>query len=239
MKPERKRKLRRQALIGGGIAALLVALAAGLWRFTDLAAYAEPKVIADWIRALARSPWMPLFVALIYLVGNSVMLPNTLLNAAVILALGTGWGIAYALGGSLAAGSVHFLLGRRYGQERLRALDIEQLDTILHKLDRSGLPGMVLLRNLPIAPYGVVNVMCGAAGLRFWVFFLGTLIGLLPGSLAVTAFGHQLERLIADPDPHEIVFLVGIVAAALGVLFLMRRVAENWLGRPDPEPAPS
>ncbi len=93
----------------------------------------------------------------------------------------------------------------------------------------AGLPGLVLLRLLPIAPYTVVNLMLGAVGIGLPRFLIGTFLGLLPGSLAATAFGHQLERLISDPSWQDGALLALVLAAAVAVLFALRRLAERWL----------
>ena len=221
---------RRQQLLIGAVSALLLGLLlAAAWRWTPLSEWAQPSHVAGQIRAWAQSPWMPLFIAVLYLAGNSVLFPNTVLNGAIILALGTGWGVAYALGGSLFAGSVHYALGRRYGEQRLQELDIDQLDRIIDKLQQSGVIGMVVVRMLPIAPYAVVNLMVGAAGISFGVFFVGTLIGLLPGSLAVTALGHQLERLISNPSPQEVMLLAALALVCAAALRGLHAWAQRWM----------
>lgn len=220
---------RRRALIFACVAVVVVAALAAAWRWTALGEWVEPAALAAWVRDAVRSPWAPLLIALMYIAANMVLLPNTLLNAGVILALGTGWGIGYALLGSLSAGTVYYALGRRYGEQRLQRLKIDRLDQIIEQLQRSGLPGLVLLRLLPIAPYTVVNLMLGAVGIGLPRFLIGTLLGLLPGSLATTAFGHQLERLIRDPSWQDGALLALVLALAVAVLFALRRVAERWL----------
>lgn len=220
---------RRRALIFAGVALVVMGALAAAWRWTALGDWVEPAALAAWVRDAVRSAWAPLLIALMYIAANMVLLPNTLLNAGVILALGTGWGIAYALLGSLCAGTVYYALGRRYGEQRLQRLQIDRVDQIVEHLQRSGLPGLVLLRLLPIAPYTVVNLMLGAVGIGLPRFLIGTFLGLLPGSLAATAFGHQLERLISDPSWQDGALLALVLAAAVAVLFALRRLAERWL----------
>ena len=220
---------RRRALIFAVLAVILIATLAALWRWTELGEWVEPAKVAGWIRDASRSPWAPLLIALLYIGANSVLAPNTLLNGGVILALGTGWGLGYALFGSLCAGTVYFFIGRHFGEERLEKLEIDRLDQIIDHLHNSGLLGLVLLRLLPIAPYTVVNLMLGAIGIGLPRFLMATTLGLLPGSLAATAFGHQLESLIRDPSLTDVLLLVVVLVAAVAVLWSLRRVAERWL----------
>lgn len=211
-------------------AAVLAAalLAAGAWRWTPLHDIAEPREIAHWLMSLRHSPWMPLAVLGLYLLASALLFPNTLLNVAVILAMGTGPGLAYALGGSLGAAAVFYGLGARYGQERLRSLHIGSIDKLSRLLRRGGVPGMAGLRLLPVAPFSVVNLAAGALRVRFRSFMAGTLIGLLPGNLLVTAFGHQLRRLLRDPGPGGYALLAAIlIAAGLWLAWLRRRARQQ------------
>lgn len=234
----RLQQRRQRAVIGACAAVVLIAALAAAWRWTPLGEWVEPAALAGWIRDAARSPWAPALIALIYIGANMVLLPNTLLNGGVILALGTGWGIGYALYGSLCAGTLYYAIGRRYGEERLQQLQIDRLDQIIDHLQRSGLAGLVLLRLLPIAPYTVVNLMLGAVGIGLPRFLIGTLLGLLPGSLAATAFGHQLERLVRDPSWSDGGLLAAVLVAAVAILFGLRRLAERWLDSDSSEATP-
>ena len=79
-----------------------------------------------------------------------------------------------------------------------------------------------------MAPYTVVNVVAGAARVRLLPFVIGSLLGLLPGNLMVTAFGHQLRAVIRDPSHGDIAAMVGIVVlAALGLWWLKQRAATQ------------
>lgn len=205
------------------LAMLLVV--AGLWRFSPLHEVADAEAIGSWIRGLRHSPWALPIVLLIYVGANAVFFPNTVLNAATILGLGTVWGLPCALAGSLTAAMLAYGLGRRYGRDRLRDLDSKTIDRITEMLKRGGILGMASLRLLPIAPYGVVNILAGAARVRAHHFALGTLLGLLPGGLLVTAFGHQLRRVLEHPTPPQIAIMASVVLLALAAAWYLRRRA--------------
>ncbi len=203
------RKWRWPAL---GIVGLL--LLAGAWRFTGLGDLADPERIAEQLSALARSPWAPLTLALLYLAANAALFPVIALNMALILALGAGWGVACALYASVLSGVAAFLLGRRFGQRAMERLDSHKVDQTLSIIRGSGVPGMILLRLVPVLPYPVINLILGAGGVRLWTFTLGTVLGLLPGLLAMGVVGFQLRRIIDDPQAADIAIL-----AATGVAF--------------------
>ena len=207
------------------VAALLMA---GAWRWTPLHDYAEPREIARGLMSLRHSPWAVPIVLGLYVLASFTLFPNTILNVAVILAMGTGIGLAYALGGSLVAAAVFYGLGARYGQERLQSMKIASLDKLSRMLRKGGVLGIAGLRLLPLAPYSVVNLAAGALRVRFWTFMAGTFLGLLPGNLLVTAFGHQLRALLRDPGPAGYGLMAGIlVAAGLWMWWLRRRALRE------------
>lgn len=218
---------RRRWLIVIGMALVVLTIAAA-WRFTPLHLYAEPKVIGARLQGLRHSAWLLPSVIAVYLAANAVLFPNTVLNVAVILGLGTTVGLPCALAGSLTAAMAMYALGRRFGGARLRNVDSATLERLTALLRRGGVLGVALVRLLPIAPYGVVNVMAGAARVRPLAFGFGTLLGLLPGNLLVTAFGHQLRNVLQHPTPAEILVMVVIVlAAGIGLWFLRQQALRQ------------
>ena len=196
----------------GLLMAAMVGLAAA-WRFTPMHDVADADTLAGWFHSLRKDPWGPLYLLAIYLVANLVFFPNTVLNAATILGLGTTWGLPCALAGSLSSAMLAYVIGRRFGTRRLRRLDGKVAERLTGMLKNSGILGIASLRLIPIAPYTAVNLVAGAARVSPIAFALGTFLGLLPGNLLMTMFGHQLRAVLRDPSPMQI----GITACVLVV----------------------
>lgn len=221
-------------MIAAAVLLALLALAAA-WRFSPLHEYADAEAIANWLHGLRRSPWVPLLIVLIYLGANAVFFPNTVLNAATILGLGTAWGLPCALAGSLCAAMVAFAAGRRYGKARLEKLDSAAIERVTVMLKNSGVIGIATLRLLPVAPYNVVNLVAGAARVRPVPFAIGTLLGLLPGNLLVTVFGHQLRAVLRDPGAPQVAIMAAVLLVAAAAAGWMRsRALGRWPGRATP-----
>lgn len=215
---------RKLALIVGICAVLILLAIAGAWRFTPLHEVADAKRIGDWLHGFRNSPWTPLMVIVIYVASNAVFFPNTILNTATILGLGPLMGLPSALAGSMTAAMLTYWLGRRYGKDKLQKFDIKAIDRVSKMLKNSGVLGIATLRLLPIAPYGVVNLVAGAARVRPFAFLGGTFLGLLPGNLLVTAFGHQLRSVLRNPSKMQIAAMVAILAVAgAGAWYARRR----------------
>jgi phospholipase D1/2 len=204
--------------------ALMVGLAAA-WRFTPLHQMANADALAGWFHSLRRDPWAPVVLLLIYLGANLVFFPNTVLNAATILGLGTTWGMPCALAGSLASAMLVYYIGRRFGTRRLRRLDGQAADRLTGMLKNSSVLGIASLRLLPIAPYTAVNLVAGAARVSPVSFAFGTLLGLLPGNVLMTVFGHQLRAALRDPSRMQIGVLAALLLVALAGAWWTRKKA--------------
>lgn len=194
-----------------GVLLAVMVGAAAAWRFSPLHEIADADALAGWFHSLRRNPWAPLLLLTVYLAANLMFFPNTVLNAATILGLGTTWGMPCALAGSLASAMLVYVLGRRFGTRRLRRLDGRMAERLSRMLEGGGVLGIASLRLLPIAPYTAVNLVAGAARVSPFPFALGTLLGLLPGNVLMTLFGHQLRAVLRDPSRMQI----GIMAAVL------------------------
>jgi len=67
-------------------------------------------------------------------------------------------------------------------------------------------------------------VAAGSLGVRFGDFVLGTLLGMAPGLIAITAFGQQLRSVLDHPTPLRVAAAVGIVAAWIALSLLLQRL---------------
>ncbi len=84
---------------------------------------------------------------------------------------------------------------------------------------------MAVARNIPVAPYSVVNLIAGATPLRFRDSIFGTLIGFLPALVALAMIGDRLTSFVESPDSSTLLPLVGLVA----VLAVGGVLAGRWL----------
>ena len=67
----------------------------------------------------------------------------------------------------------------------------------------------------------------GAIRLRFRDFLLGTFFGMLPGAVATTVFGDQLQSALRDPARINYWVIAGVVVVfAVGIYFVRR-----WFGK--------
>lgn len=212
-----------------GIILLVIMGLAGIWRFTSLQYYADMENLRRLLTFIRGQWWILLTVIPAYLVANSLLFPNMVLNGAIILALGGFFGWICAITGSITAASLYFFLGRRLGTGKLGFTKGKRFKKVQNLLRKGGIGAVVGVRMLPIAPYAVVNTAAGSINLRFRDFLIGTFIAHLPGTLTLAIFGEQLENVITDPSAENIAILLAVVILGIALIWGVKLYARKHI----------
>lgn len=207
------------------IAIVVIALAA-LWRFTPLAAVVTPENAIAWAKEFGSRPWAAFVVMAAYTPACFVMFPRPLITLAAVIAFGPYFGFLYAMLGIVFSAIVTYYVGKRMRRDTVRRLAGPRLDQMVEVLRRYGLLAMTLLRLVPLAPFFVEGLIAGAVRLRLRDLTIGTAIGLLPGTLATTIFGDQLESAFSGGE-----FNWWVVGGAVALLVGGSIAVKRWFSR--------
>lgn len=194
-----------------GLLVVLVGLA-GLVLSSGLDAEAVRGFATDlgWLAPVA-------FVAA-YVVLTVALVPGSVLTAAGGLLFGAAGGTALTLVGATAGATVAFSLARLVGRpsvERLAAGPVARVD---EWLGHHGLGAVITLRLVPLVPFSAANWAAGVSGIGLRDFVVGTIVGIVPGTVAYAVIGARAT------DPTSPVFL-----AAVGGLLLLGVVGSVTL----------
>ena len=200
----------------GKLALLLLAIISLtlLWRATPLAGVVSPENVIAWAKDFGARWWAPLVVMALYTPACLVMFPRPLITLAAVIAFGPWLGFVYSLAGIVASSVVTYGIGRRMRRDTVRRLAGEKLDRMTEVLKKYGLLAMTLLRLVPLAPFAVESIVAGAVHMKLWHVAAGTALGLVPGTLATTIFGDQIETALSGGAINW--WVVGGVLGALG-----------------------
>jgi uncharacterized membrane protein YdjX (TVP38/TMEM64 family) len=206
---------------------LLIGLAAA-WQWTPLRYFIEPGRVTEWTRPFGTHPAAPAIVTAAYTLGTLVMFPRPILTLASVIVFGPFLTFICALSGLLLSALLSFWAGFRIGSEKLGLLAGLYLTRIGHRLRRKGIWAVVCLRLVPLAPFTVINLLAGAVRIRPAHFFVGTLIGLLPGMVTTIVFGDRLLAAWRRPNETNILLLITVsIAAAIAIALLWRKTPEK------------
>lgn len=175
------------------VAAVLAALCALLW-LTPLRQHLDPSRLLAAARGFRENPAAPLVVVLAFGLLSSLMFPVNGLIALTGLAFGPRLGALYALLATLSAAALQFVAGARLGSDAVSRLAGARVTKLRGHLVRRGIWAVAATHVLPVAPFGLANLLAGASGIRFRDFALGTALAMTPGVLIVAGLGGQLTR---------------------------------------------
>lgn len=131
------------------------------------------------------------FVAL-YAVCTLLMVPGSWVTIAGGFLFGLALGAAATVIGATIGASLLFLAARTSLGEVLRARAGPFLKTLEAGFARNAFSYMFTLRFLPVVPFAVANIAPALLGARFRDFFVTTLFGIIPATVAYTWIGSGL-----------------------------------------------
>jgi uncharacterized membrane protein YdjX (TVP38/TMEM64 family) len=209
----------------GKIAAFLVACVAlaAAWRYTPLSELVTAQRINEWARAMREFPAAPLIVVLAYIPTAFLMFPRPLLTLMTVIAFGPWLGFAYGMVGIVVSALATYYAGRVLKKETVKRLAGRHFEGASKALRRHGLLAMTAMRIVPAAPFAVEGILAGAMRVKVWHFTLGTVLGVLPGVLAMSVFGHQIAAAFEDPSLINWWIVAAVVAAFAAMIWYVKR----------------
>jgi uncharacterized membrane protein YdjX (TVP38/TMEM64 family) len=224
IRPAMRRGAKALLLAGALLAAWLI------WRLSPLSEWTNPERMWPLMETLRASPWAGPAVLGLFLVGSLVAFPVTALVAATAIALGPWSGFGWALAGCLLGATATYGVGRLVGGKRLERLLGGWVSDAADRLRGGGIIPIMVLRNVPIAPFTFVNVVAGAT-VGFRDFLIGTALGMAPGVAAVTLLGDRLGSALENPDAASLALLALAVVVWIGVARGLQVLSNRFLER--------
>ena len=153
---------------------------------TKLFGFDGETTVEHWMTA-SNGLWSLPVAVLAFAVLAFVGIPQIVLIAGAVVALGPMTGMIFSWIGTLVSALVGFGLGRGFGARVLRDFAGDRVNRFVDLIGRNGLIASMIVRLVPSAPFIVVNMAAGVTTMRLWAFALGTSIGIIP-KIALTAF---------------------------------------------------
>jgi phosphatidylserine/phosphatidylglycerophosphate/cardiolipin synthase-like enzyme/uncharacterized membrane protein YdjX (TVP38/TMEM64 family) len=213
-RPRARRFGRFVKVIGIGLIVVMLVLA---WRFTPLATLTDPQTIGEWLAMVADAPAAPAIVLAIFVVGSLVAFPVTLLIAATAASFGPIFGFLYAAAGAIAGAITTYGVGMLIGRQTLEDFLGPRLNRIRRSFARRGVLAVAIVRMVPIAPFTLVNIAAGASKIPLTDFVFGTMIGMMPGLVLMSALGYQILSVLTRPTLANVGWFLLAVIAWIGV----------------------
>lgn len=215
---------------------LLLAFAAvvAAFHFLDLGRYltleslkANRALLAD-LRAAHAFLFAAVFV-LIYVVQTAFSLPGAaILSLAAGAIFGVFQGTLFVVTGATVGAVLAFLVSRTLLRDWVVRKFGARMEGIDRGLRENGLSYLLFLRLVPAFPFFLVNLACGVTGLPLRTYALGTLIGIIPGSLVFVNAGASLAAIesvgqVASPRVLGSFALLGLFALLPAIINAVKK----------------
>jgi len=184
----------------------------------------SPAELRDW--AAGRG----IAAALLFLAAYSVVtvapVPRTVFNLAAGLLFGEAAGITLSITATAISGMLGFaiarLLGRDLVSRHLRRRSVRAVDD---RLAGGGVLAVTSLRLIPVVPFAPLSYCCGVLSVRPLPYLAGTVLGSLPGTIAVVILG---DALTGGTPPALLACYAGFaLVGALGLIKVVRGAAYD------------
>jgi uncharacterized membrane protein YdjX (TVP38/TMEM64 family) len=179
---------RKHRLVRFGVLGVLVAgLGVG-------AATLPLQHIADSV--LAIGPAAAVAIAVVGGLLLSVLVPRTAITLACGALLGPATGSVTALAAAVIAAIATYYAGRWAGRGVLSARSGGRLERLDGWLNKRGLAAVLLVRFLPLAPYGLIGYAYGTTSVCRKRYLLGTTLAAIPSAVSYAVIGAA----VTDPS---------------------------------------
>jgi uncharacterized membrane protein YdjX (TVP38/TMEM64 family) len=223
------RKILLLLLFAAGVAAFHFL---GLGKHLTLESLKANRALLTDLR-LAHTILFPAVFVLVYIVQTAFSLPGAaILSLAAGAIFGVLSGTLLVVSGATVGAILAFLVSRTLLRDWVVKKFGGRMEGIDRGLRENGLSYLLFLRLVPAFPFFLVNLACGVTGLPLRTYALGTLFGIMPGSLVFVNAGASLAaiesvRQVASPRVLGSFALLGLFALLPTILNAVKKRREG------------
>src|SRR5690606_15589598 len=206
-------------LLGATVALLMIGK-------SQLGLDAEERLEA-WLQGYAGSPWAFAATVVLFIVAAFIGAPQFILIAACVVAFGPWSGFLYSWAATIASAGVTYWLGRGPTARMVDRLGGRTLNRLRGFVGQNAFYASFMIRNVPSAPFIVVNMAFGAARASFPAYLLGCALGVLPKTALVAFFGGAVASAVSGDGIWTSAILAGVAVVWLGLMLAVRELVRR------------
>ena len=144
-----------------------------------------------------------------------------------MVAFGPWFGFLYSWIATVASAAVTYWMGRGPTARVLERHGGKTVGRLTRFVGQNAFYASFMIRNVPSAPFIVVNMAFGAARASFPGFLAGCALGVLPKTALVAFFGGSFMTAVSGDGVWSSAILAGVALAWLGLMLGVR----EWVRR--------
>lgn len=199
---------------------------------------AAVQALELWLEGLAGTGLGLPATVLVFTAAAFLGIPQFLLIAACVVAFGPWAGFAYSWIATVVSAAVTFAVGRLAGARVLRRFGGGTLNRLSDRLGENAFMGSLIVRNVPSAPFIVVNMAFGVSRARFWSFLAGCALGVLPKTVLVALLGSSVRTAVVGDGVWHSVIGVALAGLWVAAVLVARERLKRRASRKNPPATP-
>lgn len=208
--------------------ALLLGAMIGLFAVgkSQLGLEAEGR-LEDWLAGFRQGPWGLVAAIVVFTVSAFFGAPQFILIAACVVAFGPWFGFLYSWIATVVSAGVTYWLGRGPTARLLARHGGKTVGRLTRFVGKNAFYASFMIRNVPSAPFIVVNMAFGAARASFPGFLAGCALGVLPKTALVAFFGGSFMTAVSGDGIWTSAILAGVALAWLALMLVVRELVKR------------
>ncbi|MDY6923681.1 MAG: VTT domain-containing protein [Pseudomonadota bacterium] len=208
--------------------ALLLGATVGLLMLgkSQLGLAAEENLEA-WLQGYAGSPWAFAATVALFIVAAFIGAPQFILIAACVVAFGPSLGFVYSWAATVASAAVTYWLGRGPTARLVDRYGGRTLGRLKGFVGKNAFYASFMIRNVPSAPFIVVNMAFGATRAAFPAYLLGCALGVLPKTALVAFFGGAVVAAASGDGVWTSLILAAVAVVWLALMLAVRELVKR------------
>jgi uncharacterized membrane protein YdjX (TVP38/TMEM64 family) len=206
------------------VVAVIVVLAAlffsfDLGKYLTLASLKSNRDALVEFQARHQFATVAIFIV-VYIAQTALSLPGAaILSLAAGAIFGVVMGTLYVNIGATIGATLAFLAARYLFHDVIQSKFGPRLEKLNNELETRGFNYLLFLRLVPLFPFFLINLGAGLTNISLRTFILGTLVGIIPGSLVFCNAGASLATISSMSEVASTRVLVSF--ALLGLFALV------------------
>lgn len=183
--------------------------------------------LEDWLAGFRQGPWGLVAAIVVFTVAAFFGAPQFILIAACVVAFGPWFGFLYSWIATVVSAGVTYWLGRGPTARLLARYGGKTVGRLTRFVGKNAFYASFMIRNVPSAPFIVVNMAFGAARASFPGFLVGCALGVLPKTALVAFFGGSFMTAVSGDGIWTSAILAGVALAWLVLMLVVRELVKR------------
>lgn len=183
--------------------------------------------LEDWLAGFRQGPWGLVAAIVVFTVAAFFGAPQFILIAACVVAFGPWFGFLYSWIATVVSAGVTYWLGRGPTARLLERHGGRTVGRLTRFVGKNAFYASFMIRNVPSAPFIIVNMAFGAARASFPGFLAGCALGVLPKTALVAFFGGSFMTAVSGDGIWTSAILAGVALAWLVLMLVVREMVKR------------